>query len=87
MLLTLEIIVFTFGAVVTIVTALLKLVNYLADLRSLMISLRGEIEYIKEQQAQHREELFNLHNEVRATRSTYGHGQPYPQGDPYHASP
>ena len=77
MLVTLELIVFTFGAVVTIVTALLKLVNYLADLRSLMISLRGEIEYIKDQQAQHREELFNVHTDLRAARSTYGHGEPY----------
>ena len=52
MLLTLEIVVFTFGAVVTLVTALLKLVNYLGELRSLLLGLRGEIEYIKQQQAQ-----------------------------------
>lgn len=77
MLLTLELVVFTFGAVVTIVTALLKLVNYLAELRSLMINMRGEIEYIKQQQAQHREELSNGIADFRTARAAYGHGQPY----------
>ena len=77
MLLTLEIVVFTFGAVVTLVTALLKLVNYLGELRSLLLGLRREIEYIKQQQAQHREELTNALADIRTTRAAYGHGQPY----------
>ena len=82
MLITLELVVFTFGAIVTIVTALLKLVNYLADLRSLMINMRGEIEYIKQQQAHHREELSDGLADFRTARSPYGHGQPYPQSCP-----
>ena len=72
MLLTLELIVFAFGGTVTIVTALVKLLNRIAELHTLMELNRADLGRILQEQAEQAREIQDVKSELRATRPTFG---------------
>lgn len=90
MIITLELIVFAFGASVTVFTAVTKLLNRISELHTLLVLLRGEVEHIKHEQerqaleqARQSMEIQDVHFELRAERSArpaYRSGDPQSQG-------
>lgn len=79
MLLTLELVVFAFGAVVTIVTSIIKLLNRLAELHSLLMLVRSEVEYIKQDLAEQAKEIHYVNQQLQScpARPTIGPSSPH----------
>lgn len=77
MLLTLELVVFAFGGTVTIVTALVKLLNRISELHTLMELNRADLGRILQEQAEQAREIQDVKSELRATRPAYGPREPH----------
>lgn len=74
MLLTLELVVFAFGVAVTVFTSIVKLLNRLAELHSLLLLVRAEVEYVKLEQAQQAKEIHYVNQQLQScpARPTIG---------------
>jgi hypothetical protein len=67
MLLTLELIVFAFTVIVAVVTAILRLIDRLNTLHSILVRLETEVNHIKEQQASQQSDLHELYQYLHET--------------------
>ena len=79
MLLTLELVVFGFGAAVTLVTAIIKLLNRIAELHSLLMLVRADVEHIRQEQAEQAKEIHYVNQQLQScpARPTIGPHSPH----------
>lgn len=68
MLLTLELIVFSFSVLIAFVTAIIQLLNKLSAIQAIVIQLQTEVSYIKDNQAQQHDDIQSLRAELRSIR-------------------